>query len=69
MSKTITYVNSQNRKSDKIPSNFFVIIPDGLLKVQRDEYFTISVNSFIIIMISTNLIQIRIIFIWYLEKV
>jgi len=46
MSKINIYVNSKNRKSDETPSNFSVIIPDGLLKVQKDEYFTISVNSF-----------------------
>jgi hypothetical protein len=46
MSKINIYVNSKNRKSDETPSNFSVIIPDGLLKVDKDEYFTMSVNSF-----------------------
>ena len=46
MSKINIYVNSKNRKSDETPSNFSVIIPDGLLKVNNDEYFTLSVNSF-----------------------
>lgn len=46
MSKINIYVNSKNRKSDETPSNFSVIIPDGLLKVNKDEYFTMSVNSF-----------------------
>jgi hypothetical protein len=46
MSKINIYVNSKNRKSDETPSNFSVIIPDGLLKVNNDEYFTMSVNSF-----------------------
>ena len=46
MSKINIYVNSKNRKSDETPSNFSVIIPDGLLKVNKDEYFTLSVNSF-----------------------
>ena len=32
MSKINIYVNSKNRKSDETPSNFSVIIPDGLLK-------------------------------------
>ncbi len=27
-------------------SNLSVIIPDGLIKVNTDEYFTLSVNSF-----------------------
>jgi len=61
MSKINIYVNSKNRKSDETPSNFSVIIPDGLLKVQKDEYFTIRVNSFIFIMISTNVILIVIV--------
>ena len=46
MSKVNIYVNSKNRKSDETPSNFSVIIPDGLLRVNKDEYFTLSVNSF-----------------------
>ncbi len=46
MSKINIYVNSKNRKSDETPSNFSVIIPDGLIKVNKDEYFTLSVNSF-----------------------
>jgi len=46
MSKINIYVNSKNRKSDETPSNFSVIIPDGLLRVNNDEYFTMSVNSF-----------------------
>jgi hypothetical protein len=46
MSKINIYVNSKNRKSDETPSNFSVIIPDGLIKVNNDEYFTLSVNSF-----------------------
>ena len=46
MSKVNIYVNSKNRKSDETPSNFSVIIPDGLLKVNKHEYFTLSVNSF-----------------------
>jgi len=46
MSKINIYVNSKNRKIDESPSNFSVIIPDGLLKCNTDEYFTLSVNSF-----------------------
>ena len=46
MSKINIYVNSKNRKSDESPSNFSVIIPDGLLKCNSDEYFTLAVNSF-----------------------
>ena len=61
MSKVNIYVNSKNRKSDETPSNFSVIIPDGLLRVNKDEYFTLSVNSFIVITISTNATAIQII--------
>ena len=46
MSKINIYVNSKNRKPDETTSNFVVIIPDGLLRVNKDEYFTLSVNSF-----------------------
>jgi len=46
MSKINIFVSSKNRKSDESPSNFSVIIPDGLLKVNNDEYFTMSVNAF-----------------------
>ena len=61
MSKINIYINSKNRKSDETPSNFSVIIPDGLLRVNKDEYFTLPVNSFIVTMISTNVIIIQII--------
>ena len=56
MSKINIYVNSKNRKSDETPSNFSVIIPDGLIKVNNDEYFTLSVNSFTVTMTFTNVI-------------
>jgi hypothetical protein len=46
MSKINIYVNSKNRKSDETPSNFSVMIPDGLLKCNNDEFFTLAVNSF-----------------------
>ena len=46
MSKINVYVNSRKRKTDETASNFNVIIPDGLLKVNKDQYFTMSVNSF-----------------------
>ncbi len=59
MSKLNIYVNSKNRKPDETPSNFSVIIPDGLLRVNKD--FTLSVNSFNVIMTFTNLILIKII--------
>ena len=46
MSKINGYVNSRKRKTDESASNFSVIVPDGLLKVNKDQYFTMSVNSF-----------------------
>jgi hypothetical protein len=46
MSKINIYVNSKNIKSDESPSNFSVIVPNDLLKINKDEYFTLSVNSF-----------------------
>ncbi len=58
MSKVNIYVNSKNRKPDETASNFNVIIPDGLLRVNKDEYFTLSINSFIGIMTFTNVIVI-----------
>jgi len=46
MSKINIYINSKNRKVDETASNFSIIIPDGLLRINKDEYFTMSVNSF-----------------------
>ena len=46
MSKINVHVNSKNRKVDETASNFSIIIPDGLLRVNKNEYFTMSVNSF-----------------------
>jgi len=45
------YINSKNRRTDEIPSNFNVIIPDGLLKVNYDEGFELTVVSFFVIII------------------
>ena len=40
------YVNSINKRQDEAPSNFNVIIPDGLLKVNSDEEFELNIISF-----------------------
>ena len=40
------YINSKNRITDETPSNCNVIIPDGLLKVNNDEDFELTVISF-----------------------
>ena len=69
MSKINIYVNSKNRKSDETPSNFSVIIPDGLLKVNKDEYFTLSVNSFYCYNDFTNVIIIVIVLIYIVEMI
>ncbi len=46
MSKINIFVNSKNRRVDETPSNLSIIILDGLLRINKDEYFTISGNSF-----------------------
>ena len=50
------YINSKNRRADETPSNFNVIIPDGLLKVNNDEDFELTVISFFVIIIFTTVI-------------
>ena len=45
------YINSKNRRTDETPSNFNAIIPDGLLKVNNDEDFELTVVSFFVIVI------------------
>jgi hypothetical protein len=42
-SKINIYINSKNRRVDESASNFNVIIPDGLLKLNKDELFELSV--------------------------
>ena len=69
MSKINIYVNSKNRKSDESASNFGVIIPDGLLRVNKDEYFTMSVNAFYCYNEFINAIQIVMVLMYYLEPI
>jgi len=45
-SKVNIYISSKNRRVDESVSNFNVIIPDGLLKLNKDELFELSVISF-----------------------
>jgi hypothetical protein len=45
-SKINIYVNSKNRRTDETSSNFNVIIPDGLLKVNNNQSFELNVISF-----------------------
>ena len=46
MDKVNVYINSKNRSSTETASNFNVIIPQGMLRLQPDEYFTLNVNGF-----------------------
>ena len=39
-SKINIYISSKYRQPDEQTSDFKVVIPDGLLKCARDEYFT-----------------------------
>jgi hypothetical protein len=45
-SKINIYVNSKNRRTDEPTSNFNIIIPDGLLKINNNEEFEMNVISF-----------------------
>jgi hypothetical protein len=45
-SKTNIYVNSKNRRTDEPTSNFNIIIPDGLPKINNNEEFELNVISF-----------------------
>ena len=45
-SKINIYVNSKNRRTDEATSNFNIIIPDGLLKINNNEEFEMNVISF-----------------------
>jgi hypothetical protein len=45
-SKINIYVNSKNRRTDEPTSNFNIIIPDGLLKINNNEEFELNVISF-----------------------
>ena len=62
MSKINIYVNSKNRKSDETPSNFSVIIPDGLIKLimmnishYQSILFTVTMTFTNVIIIVINL--------------
>ena len=45
-SKINIYISSKYRQQDEQTSDFKVVIPDGLLKCARDEYFTLNCNCF-----------------------
>jgi hypothetical protein len=49
MDKINIYVNSKNRDLNEKISSFTVRIPQNLLRLQQNEYFTLNVNGFIVI--------------------
>ena len=46
MDKINIYINSKNRKENEYANKFTVKIPNNLLRLNRDEYFTLNVNGF-----------------------
>ena len=46
MDKINIYINSKNRDINEKISNFTVRIPQNLLRLQQNEYFTLNVNGF-----------------------
>ena len=44
--KTNIYINSKNRNPAETASKFVVKIPENLLRLQKDEYFSLNVNGF-----------------------
>ena len=61
-SKINIYISSKYRQQDEQTSDFKVVIPDGLLKCARDEYFTLNINCFMFIIPFINAMQIITIF-------
>ena len=46
MDKINIYINSKNRDVNENANKFKVKIPNNLLRLNRDEYFTLNVNGF-----------------------
>ena len=46
MDKINIYINSKNRDLNEKISSFTVRIPQNLLRLQQNEYFTLNVNGF-----------------------
>jgi hypothetical protein len=46
MDKINIYINSKNRSENENSNKFVVKIPNNLLRLNRDEYFTLNVNGF-----------------------
>ena len=49
MDKINIYINSKNRNENENANKFTVKIPNNLLRLNRDEYFTLNVMDFIAI--------------------
>ena len=46
MDKINIYINSKNRSENENSNKFTVKVPNNLLRLNRDEYFTLNVNGF-----------------------
>jgi hypothetical protein len=68
-SKINICINSKNRRSDEPTSNFNVIIPDGLLKVTKNEEFELNVIHLMVSIAFIIVIIIVINFNLFLEKI
>lgn len=44
--KVNVYINSKNRSEFETSSKFIVNVPQNLLRLEKDEYFTLNVNGF-----------------------
>jgi len=44
--KINVYINSKNRNTYETASKFIVNVPQNLLRLERDEFFTLNVNGF-----------------------
>ncbi len=51
MDKINIYINSKNRDLSESISHFTVRIPQNLLRLQQNEFFTLNVNGFIVIIV------------------
>ena len=45
MDKINIYINSKNRSENENANKFTVKIPNNLLRLNKDEYFTLNVNG------------------------
>jgi hypothetical protein len=45
--KINVYINSKNRNTYETASKFIVNVPQNLLRLEKDEFFTLNLNGFI----------------------